>query len=416
MRAARTGADYRCRARPDEFRPATVPSVRADAGGTSDPRAPDYAGGSLVNLVAELERRLAGSCASARLHGPLAGLIPEASTYILFMIDGLGARRLDHPAAGGLAAALRGVLDAPFPTTTSVSLASAATGLAPRRHGLIGHFVLLAGFSKPINSLRWQYSGGKAVSFRTEGFLPRPNLWERLAAAGAEPITVQPADYEGTPLTKALYRGCRFEGAASLDHFVTAAAGLAEPPGRLVFAYYPAVDAAAHKHGMDSPEYARALGSAAYLWEGIAARLPAGAVMVGTADHGLAAVPRSGKRRLHRRRTPGLTLYGDPRVLYVRGPADRIEELADSLPADLLSRKDLEPLWGPPDGVGGGGGETPIGPIGPPAPVEKPDGALLAHDGCALLPGHFDKRMIGYHGGLTPEELEIPLLVATPQT
>lgn len=391
-----------------------MPGVRAAAGRISDLRAPDYAGGSLVNLAAELEWRLAGSRLSARLHSPLAGLIPEASTYVLFMIDGLGARQLDHPAAGGLAEGLRGVLDAPFPTTTSVSLASAATGLPPSRHGLIGHFVLLAGYPLPVNSLRWKDASGRKMNRRTAEFLPGPNLWERLRAAGAEPITVQPADYADTPLTKALYRGCRFEGAASLDHFVSAAAGLAEAPGRLVFAYYPAVDAAAHKHGADSPEYARALGSAAYLWEGIAARLPAGAVMVGTADHGLAAVPRSGKRRLHRRLTPGLTLYGDPRTLYVRGPPDRIEELAAGLPASWLPRERLEPLWGPAEEDSGGGGGW--SSISPPAPVEKPDGAFLAQDGCALLPGHFDKRMVGYHGGLTPEELEIPLLVATPQT
>ncbi len=377
--------------------------------GISDPRAPDYAGGSLVNLAAELERRLAGSSPSPGLHDRLADRIPEAPSYILFMIDGLGVHQLDHPAAAGLADSLRGVLDAPFPTTTTVSLASVATGLTPGRHGLIGHFVLLSGHPVPVNSLRWVDAAGRKMGRRTAGFLPRPNLWERLRAAGAEPIAVQPAVYADTPLTKALYRGCRFEGAAALDHFITAAAELAGAPGRLVFAYYPEVDMAAHMHGTNSPEYAEALAAAAFLWEGIAARLPSGAVMVGTADHGVTAATESGKRRIHRRGAPGLTLYGDPRALYVRGPAEQIEQLAARLPAAWHPRQHLERLWGSPED--GGGDRT---PIGPPAPVEKPDGALLARDGCVLLPGHMDKRMVGYHGGLTPEELEIPLLVAAP--
>ena len=377
--------------------------------GISDPRAPDYAGGSLVNLAAELERRLAGASPSPGLHDRLADRIPEAPSYILFMIDGLGVHQLDHPAAAGLADSLHGVLDAPFPTTTTVSLASVATGLPPGRHGLIGHFVLLPGHPVPVNSLRWVDAAGRTMARRAAGFLPRPNLWERLRAAGAEPVAVQSAVYADTPLTKALYRGCRFEGAAALDHFITAAAELAGSPGRLVFAYYPAVDMAAHMHGTNSPEYAEALAAAAFLWEGIAARLPSGAVMVGTADHGVIAAPESGKRRIHRRGAPGLTLYGDPRALYVRGPAEQIEQLAAGLPAAWQPRERLERLWGSPED--GGGDRT---PIGPPAPVEKPDGALLAHDGCVLLPGHMDKRMIGYHGGLTPEELEIPLLVTAP--
>jgi hypothetical protein len=51
---------------------------------------PDYSGGSLVNLVAEFEHRLTGSSSSPPLHDNLTALIPEASTYVLFLFDGLG--------------------------------------------------------------------------------------------------------------------------------------------------------------------------------------------------------------------------------------------------------------------------------------------------------------------------------------
>ncbi|VAW09616.1 hypothetical protein MNBD_ACTINO02-1144, partial [hydrothermal vent metagenome] len=45
-----------------------------------------------------------------------------------------------------------------------------------------------------------------------------------------------------------------------------------------------------------------------------------------------------------------------------------------------------------------------------------PDGVLFADDGWLLLHRHADDRMIGNHGGLTPEEMNIPLLVRkTPQ-
>ena len=56
---------------------------------------PDYSGGSLVNLVAEFEHRLTGTSPSPPLHDYQAALIPEASTYVLFLFDGLGTLQLD---------------------------------------------------------------------------------------------------------------------------------------------------------------------------------------------------------------------------------------------------------------------------------------------------------------------------------
>jgi hypothetical protein len=47
--------------------------------------------------------------------------------------------------------------------------------------------------------------------------------------------------------------------------------------------------------------------------------------------------------------------------------------------------------------------ETALGHLG--------ETVLLAPPGKAVIPKGFDKRLRCYHGGLTPEEVEIPLLV-----
>ena len=65
-------------------------------------RLPDYAGGSLVNLVAELEHRLTGNALHPGLHRDVATLIPDAATYVLVLFDGLGDGQLTHPAAAPL--------------------------------------------------------------------------------------------------------------------------------------------------------------------------------------------------------------------------------------------------------------------------------------------------------------------------
>ena len=370
--------------------------------GPRDLSIPDYSGGSLNNLVAELEWRLTGSSPAPRLHAAVADRIPGAATYVLFLIDGLGARQLHHPAAGPLASSHQGTIHAPFPTTTTVSLACVATGLPPAQHGFTGHFVLLNGHPHPINGLRWIDTTGRGVPSFAPRLLHAPNLWERLGIAGVEAITVQPASFAGTPLTKALYRGCRFEGVASTDELVRATVELARVPGRLVFAYYHLVDVAAHMHGPASRAYANALADASDAWEHIAVRLPTHVAMVGTADHGVVPIEESGKLRLHSRETPGLVLFGDPRSLYVKGPRERIEELGARLPAIWHPRDALERLWG-------ADGDRAV--VAQPTPVRKPSGAFLANRGRVLLPGHMDQRLVGYHGGLEPEEVEIPVLV-----
>lgn len=367
----------------------------------SPPSVPDHEGGSLLNLVAELELRLTGTAPSPRLHPLLGSAIPEAATYVILMLDGLGDHQLQHRAAGPLLAARRAAIDAPFPTTTTVSLATLVTGLAPRRHGLIGHLCWLPDVGEIVNTLKWIGKGGAPVDIDTSAFLPSPNLWERLAAAGVEPITVQPGHFADTPLTRALYRGARYEPAWDTGEVVDAILSLAAVPGRLILGYLPQVDYAAHVFGQRAEGYTQAMETVAGVWEAIACRLPEGVTMVGTADHGHLDYRASDKHLIDRSLAKGLRLFGDPRALYVSGPAGRIEDLAAAVPGTWHPLEEVREWWG-------------AGPDHPDLPGRQPDGVLLAERGALLLPGHMDRRLIGYHGGLEPEEVRIPLLVAAP--
>ncbi len=360
---------------------------------------PDYTGGSLVNLVSELEARLTGEpTPMPGLHPNLAALLPSAATYVLVLFDGLGARQLDHPAAASLLAASRGTLDAPFPTTTTVSLASIATGLPPSRHGLLGYTLWMPELKRVVNTIRWTTLWGQELDYDTTDFLPAPNTWERLSAARCEPITVQPGAFAGTSLTRSLYRGCRFEGVYDLGELADAACQLARQPGRLVFVYVANVDYAAHVHGQHSAEYAEAVSAAVWAWQAIARGLPEGAVAVGTADHGHLDFPTERQYKIPEAAHKGVDFYGDGRVMFVRGDGAGI---ADEAPAVWLPRHEMESWWGP-------------GPRHPTFESRAPTGVLVAEPDHLLLHKHSDDRMIGNHGGLLRTEIEVPLLVATP--
>jgi hypothetical protein len=359
-------------------------------------RPPDYSGGGLVNLVAELERRLAGKAPSPGLHPELAAAIPDAATYLLVLFDGLGDAQLAHPEAAPLLDARSGALDAGFPTTTTVSLATIATGLPPAGHGLIAYQLWLSELGRVANTIKWTTLWGEPLDLDFDHFLPRPNTWERVAAAGVEPIILQPLNFSGSPLTRVLYRGCRWEPYSSAAEAVTAAVQLTRARRRLATLYVPHVDFAAHVSGQGSESYAQAVRLAATVWHGIAATLPRDVVMVGTADHGHVDIPPAHQVHIGKAEHEGRTFYGDPRALFVRGEG---ASLAAGLPATWVPFEEMEGWWGP-------------GKRHPRFAERAPDGALLAHPGHALLHRFSDDRLVGQHGGLEPEEMRVPVLVA----
>lgn len=346
--------------------------------------------------MAELEARLGGTPLLPRLWAGLAAEIPDARTFVLILFDGLGAAQLSHPAASPLARDLRGTIDAPFPTTTTVSLATLATGLPPSQHGLLGYQLWMPELGQVANTIKWTTLWGEQLDFATGTLLPNPNLWERLTAIGAEPITVQPGHFAGSPLSTALYRGCRYESVFTVEEVIAATIELAREPNRLIFTYVPHVDFAAHVFGQDSSEYADSLEVAATIWDDIAVRLPPRAVLIGTADHGHVDFTEAQRIRLPKGLEADRTFYGDSRVMFVKGEDS---PAFAPLPATWIPAHDVLDWWGPE-------------PRHESFADRVPDAVLVADDDAALLHSHSDKRLIGQHGGLTDAERLVPLLVA----
>jgi hypothetical protein len=356
---------------------------------------PDYASGSLVNLVAELEFRLTGAAASPRLSKKLRDMIPEADSYVLVLFDGLGSHQLDHPAATDLAGSQVASIDAPFPYTTTVSLASVATGTPPSQHGILAYQLWMEEVGRVVNTIHMTTQWGEKVDLDYETILPDPNLWERLRARGAEPIAVQPGHFDRTPLTRTLYRGASFEPYWTEEEAVALTVRAAGEPGRLVFLYIPHVDFAAHVAGQESTEYNDAMDIANMVWRQLADRLPHSVALLATADHGHVDITENHKVRLADRASDDRILYGVERAMFIKGNG---ESLADGIPASWVARADLPDLWG-------------AGPLHPSFEARVPDGILFADDDHAVFHKHSNDRLVGYHGGLMTEEREIPLLV-----
>lgn len=356
---------------------------------------PSTTGRGLVNLVAELEQRLRGASLAQPLDDDLAALVPDGPSVCLALFDGLGASQAAQ--SESFSGSIRGVLHAPFPTTTTVSLASVATGRVAQGHGVVGHLMWLPQLGTVTNVLKFITPDGRPIDADTRTFLPGETLWERLRSAGIEPVTVQPGGFAGSPLSNALYRGCRFEAVWSKSEWVEATADLVSQPGRFVFAYWPDVDVAAHVTGRASEPYRRAVTEAGRLWERLRQRVTV--PLIGTADHGHLDYRESGKMILREPRMRELTWFGDARALMARGDVSLAEQLLDSTGADLYGPDEFEPWFG-------------HDPEPHPELAERlPHLVALSPDDRLLLPRGFDRRLVGYHGGLSRAEVEIPMLV-----
>ncbi len=360
-----------------------------------DIQGPDQTGGGLVNLAAEVEHRMTGRAPHRGLTDDRAAVVPDGDSYVLVVFDGLGSVQLEHPTASTLAGAYAATLDAPFPTTTTVSLATLATGLTPAEHGLIAYLLWDPAFGTIVNTIHMTSAWGDDAPIDVDRFLPSPNLFERVASAGVEPVIVQPANFAGSRLTRTLYRGARFEGYHTLEEAVAVTSDVASHAGRLVVLYIPHVDVAAHVSGQDSEPYEQALATADVVWGRLAHRLRPGAVLIGTSDHGHVDIAESGKVRLSPTAESSARLWGDPRSLYVTGD-----------PTIVLG--ETGGRWVPRDALVHLFGTATHGDEG----IRRaPDGAVMMPEGTAAYTRYMNDRLVGHHGGLSHAERAIPLLV-----
>ena len=359
---------------------------------------PSYDGANLANLAAELEIRLTGRSPTRGLCPELAKLIPHTRNYLMLIIDGLGDHQLTHPTAVTLRRHRRAALTAPFPTTTSVGLSSVATALAPMQHGVIGYTQWMPALRTVVNMLEWvDMATGQPIDLDPIGFHPSPNLAERLNTVGVRTVIFQPTELLDTPVSNMLCRGAERHGYSSPSDI--------RPPDlfgaghrTLAVVYTTAVDTAAHACGQRSHAYRTALSQTGQIWEHFRRSLPPDTTLIGSADHGHCDIPPDGRIYLDENLTDGIQWCGDGRTLMFYGRLEPVHRISRRTGAQFVSAEQLLQRLG---------GRPPH-----PALNEFPTAALLAPPGTIILPQYPPRPNIGHHGGITPQELLIPLLVA----
>lgn len=335
--------------------------------------------------------------------------LPRARRVVLLLVDGLGHELLRSHASHApfLSSLSERVIDAGFPSSTATSLASIGTGLLSGEHGIVGYTFAVG--DEVLNSLTWTRASERHHDLREtlvpEVVQPHPTVFERAAAAGVAVSTVAPLTQRTSGLTRAVLRGSWFRGAAGFGDLALGAVAAVEQDRSFCYAYHADLDTIGHIYGPDSPEWLLQLEFVDALAERIGSRLPADALLVVTADHGMVTAGE----RIDFDTEPVLwqgvrVIAGEPRVRYLHTGSDEVlsvwrEFLGDR--ADVLTREDaVDAGW--------------FGPVSPLA-ADRIGDVVVAMKGAAVVVRSQAEPVLsgltGFHGSRTRAELAIPLLV-----
>ncbi|MCC6532105.1 MAG: alkaline phosphatase family protein [Burkholderiales bacterium] len=382
-------------------------------------RLPDYDGGSLLNLMASIA---AGRGASTP-HAILDCLPPEAlvgaRNIVFFLVDGLGYNYLAELGRGGaLFDHLAGRLTSVFPSTTASAITTSFTGASPQEHGHIGWFNWFPEAEVVAAALPFRRRGDDVplgeIGIRSEQLFAARSLFDRLDVRSLV-VSHQPiidSDYSRHFCGRAQRSG--YSDLTGLVDCVVAAVR-ASSERKYVYAYYPGLDALAHKHGIASTQTATRLTAIDAAFADLLRRLSGtDTALVVSADHGFIDTPPDEALELERfpqlAELLRLPLTGEPRVAFCHVTPGATEEFIRRAQGALGARAEVRASR---EIIAAGwfGPGTPHPRLadraGDVTLVMRGHGTIRDH-----LPGEKRHVLIGNHGGVTEDEMLVPLVVA----
>ena len=372
----------------------------------------------IVGLAGAIARRFsaAGPAVGVPHDDPkLAGALAGTRHVVLLLLDGFGLRQLDTLVPGGaLASCRRSVLRSVFPASTAPAITSFATARFPAQHANPGWFCWSREAGAIIRTLPMDVRGEPERTLQAEP------IWDWRSASldfSVPVVAVQPQYIADSVFSRHAWAGARRVGYQGVDDLEQAvAAAIAEhPAGCFVWAYLPQFDSISHERGWQSPAAAAVASRFDHLFERLAARLAAsGALLLASADHGFVDVPAEQQLRLED--FPAVAallerpLAGEPRTVYCQVPDEAHEAFDRAVRESLGHAFEVARI----DELVAAGWFGP-GPVSPRLQARIGSHVLIGRDRYTLVdrvPGEPEPAFVGMHGGIHPDELQVPLLAA----
>lgn len=381
---------------------------------------PNYRDGSIVNLMSSINEVFGGS---KSLYQPLKlkGFdISKISNknVVLIVIDGLGYEYLKKYGKNGfLHKNLKGKITSVFPATTASAITSFRTGVAPQQHGLSGWFMYLQEIGTvaavlPFTARAGDFSLDKKIKYGD--IYNQKSFFEGL---GTTSFLLSHKDYYNSAYSILTSRGAKKLAFSNLNNFFKQIENTMRKGRRRKFmlAYWDKLDSIYHRKGTDSEKSLKH-----FLWldkkiATLAKSLKdSNTAIIVTADHGVINTKEDNKiikleNHPKLTETLALPLSGEPRVVYCYVKPHKVRQFESYVKTKFKSvcklyesedliRKNYFGLYKPNEKLKNRVGDYTL--------IMKNN--FIMKD---LVLGEDRTIFIGNHGGVSKEEMFVPLIV-----
>ena len=375
-------------------------------------------------LPATVERLLTGARNGPVLDEPF--LRERFERVALVYFDAFGwtflERHADHPVVERARAdGLLTQLTAQFPSTTTAQVTTVHSGLPVAEHGLYEWHVYEPTLDRLITPLLFSFAGdgirGTLLGqIDPDALFPTDSVYARLADAGVRSTVVLPASIAGSAPNVGLLRMADVVPFETAQGALAAASRALDEDTAYAHVYLDALDSLMHGVGTDDP--AVGFVTRSVLDDLHRATFPPGTLVLLTADHGMSPVdpdrtvyvnelwPGLAERLETGADGKPLAPAGSCRDLFLHVREEHVDEVCAALSerldgvADVVAVDELvaEGIFTEPS---------------PRLRERLANVVVLPRYGEAVYwhePGRFAQQLHGQHGGLSPQEMEIPLL------
>jgi predicted AlkP superfamily pyrophosphatase or phosphodiesterase len=384
---------------------------------------PDYNENSIVNLMSTILTHFEVDSPYPNLKIFQPNELTDDETIVLLIIDGLGYNFLDeHGRDSFLFENLRGKITSVFPTTTAAAMTTIYSGIAPQNHGVPAWFTYLREIGMVSVILPFKTRGFRNFDYEKNNIKPSDiflfkSLFQHLRH---DYYSILPKAIKGSAYSNYVMEGSTQIGYEDLDDFLKKILSTvhrkSEQKKKYILAYWTKFDAISHDEGIQSQsalDHFRELDKKLASFSSKLKNKDTNIRLIITADHGLIDTTPEHTIWLkdHPKLNETLTIpvCGEPRApfFYVRPSKvndfenyirTHLNHAGELIKGETLIKENYYGLYEPNKRLFDRTG----------------DYILLMKDNYILrdqLIGEIRHELVGNHGGLSIDELYVPLII-----
>jgi|TARA_B110000444_G_scaffold149657_1_gene139975 predicted AlkP superfamily pyrophosphatase or phosphodiesterase len=316
----------------------------------------------------------------------------KAETINFVLADGLGTENLKMSRSDFLNNSNSFSVNSTFPSSTNVALSTINYVSKPVDTGILGYYLFDENEHGLINALNWNQENKSIL--KDVDIKDNKTIWTILKSKGVTSNNIQPKDLIHSALSEYIYKDSHqiaYKDTEELNEIISDSSVL---DNRFNFIYYPNIDISAHVFGVGSEEWHEEIDIFEKFIKNLNNSHSRKMYTLITADHGLTNIPQ--KNRVYLDYTDEIKIFGDQRSVYINGDSHEVEKVFKDVPGRFLTSEEITKLLGNP--------QTDL------SKRLYPDHCFLLEDGYIVFPKHLKGNLVGYHGGTTPEEMNVPVI------